>query len=195
MRHRKAVHGSDLSAKNYFSKQCWMKYKQRWKVSTPTSSATIPHHNQYNFFNYFQYLHWCTQNTLKKEIFFFSSFLNAFKSSCTFRAFRKQGICVYLKKKKNKNRKKGCSLGASVFVYLSLFVRLLPIRCIPGRDVIDGCGRHGRTAYASSTFRISVNIKDILNHQNKIQKSFFSVPLQLNWFYWSTGRRGARNRK
>lgn len=26
-------------------------------------------------------------------------------------------------------------------------------------------------------------------------KIFFSVPFQINWFYWSTGRRGTRNRR
>lgn len=91
----------DLSAEKSFWKQCRMKYKQRWKVWTPASSATIPHHNQYNLFNYFQYLHWCTQNTLQKwdsqptptcspgEV----------QSSCTFSA--------KAKRKKKKERKRG----------------------------------------------------------------------------------------
>lgn len=76
----------DLSAEKSFWKQCRMKYKQRWKVWTPASSATIPHHNQYNLFNYFQYLHWCTQNTLEKwdPQPTPTWFPDAVKSSCTF---------------------------------------------------------------------------------------------------------------
>lgn len=58
-------------AGNYFKTWYWMNNKQRWYMET-SPSAIIPH--QYNLLIYFQYLHGCTQNTLKKVFFFFSVF-------------------------------------------------------------------------------------------------------------------------
>lgn len=104
MRNRKAVNVYVLSAGSYLWKQCWMKYKQRWRSVNSDYLATVPHHNPYNLFNYFQYLHWCTQNTLKKEIFFLVSQC-IFKSSGTFRAIRKKkkrNMCILIKKKGKK---------------------------------------------------------------------------------------------
>lgn len=51
-------------------------------------------------------------------------------------------------------------------------------------------GWHSLSKFHFSHF----NTNDILNHQNKIQM-LFSFPFQINWFYWSTGKRGNKKQK
>lgn len=144
------------------------------EVKTPAVSATIPHRNPYNLFNYFQYLHWCTQNTLKKEIFFFflvsQRILNPLVHSEP--SEEKGNRCILIKKE--------CSLGASVSVP-PWFISLLLIRCIPGH-VTDGCGWHGGTAYASSTFTFQSTPNDTFWLIKIKSKMLFSFPFQINWF-------------
>lgn len=149
-------------------------------------SLTITHITSFNYFSVFTLMY--TKYT-QNEIFFLVS---AFKSSRTFWAIRKK-----TKEKKKRNlyiNKKASPLRASVFI-LPWFISLLSVRYIPGyvAGVVDVVSQ----SKISSIFHISVPISvPIILWVNKIKsKCFFSFPFQINWFYWSTGRRGTRNEK
>lgn len=150
----------------------------RW---TTAISVTTPHRTPYSLFKSFEYLHWCTQNTLKKELFFLldSQF---FQIHLYIPDHHEK--TVYLKKKKGKTvyRQPSICICSPVFVCFKQLVVWWVFWTCDRQSVVDMLPQPRPVSHW--TFSLI-----------KMKFLFSSSQFLMDWFYWSTGRRETRYRK